>query len=110
MLAGTRTGDELRVEAWFPLVNEAASPIEYRSEPRSMFLAEKERRRLNLEFVAIYHSHPTSPPIPSRADLARNYSEDVINFIISLKDTEPDVRAWWLCDTAFAEANWQLIE
>jgi proteasome lid subunit RPN8/RPN11 len=111
MLAGTRTGDVLQVEAWFPLINEAASPtVEYCSEPRSMFAAEKERRRLELEFVAIYHSHPTSPPIPSRTDLQRNYSPDVINFIISLKDDEPEVRAWWLSDNAFAEAAWRIVE
>src|SRR5262249_26238583 len=96
MLAGLREGNVLRVEACFPVVNQAAGPVAYRSEPHSMFAADKERRRLGLEFVAIYHSHPTSAPIPSRTDLARNYSDDVVNFIISLNGLEPEMRGWWL--------------
>jgi [CysO sulfur-carrier protein]-S-L-cysteine hydrolase len=110
MLAGLREGNVLRVQAWFPLVNEAKSPVEYLSDPRSMFAADKERRRLGLEFVATYHSHPTSAPIPSRTDLARTYSDDVVNFIISMSGPEPEMRGWWLTLESFDEANWSLID
>ena len=110
LLGGVRDGDTLRVEAWYPLVNEAASPTEYLSEPRSMFEAEKARRKLDHEFLAIYHSHPTSAPIPSKTDLARNYSPDVLNFIIGLGGLEPLVRGWWLNETKFEEAVWEIVE
>ncbi len=110
MLAGHRDEDKLRVTAWFPLINEAASPREYRSEANSMFRADKERRRLGLEFVAVYHSHPTSAPIPSWTDLERRYSGDVVDFIISLKDPEPALRGWWLTEDAFTEAVWELVD
>ena len=79
--------------------NEAASPTEYLSEPRSMFEAEKDRRKHGYEFLAIYHSHPTSEPVPSKTDLARNYSPDVLNFIISLRGTEPLMCAAGGCAT-----------
>ena len=65
LLAGVREGEVLRVLAIHPLINEAASPIEYRSEPRSMFEAVREMRKCDHEILAIYHSHPTSEPIPS---------------------------------------------
>ncbi len=110
LLAGVRDGDVLRVEAWHPLVNEAASAIEYRSEPRSMFQAVKAMRPFGHDIVAIYHSHPTSAPIPSRTDLERNFSADVVNLIISLKDAEPLMRGWWLTENAFEEAAWRIIE
>ncbi len=94
----------------YALVNTAASPTEYLSDPRSMFEAVRDMRGLGLEIVAIYHSHPTSAPVPSRTDLERNYSPHVMNFIISLQDGNPQVRGWWLSDKDFREADWRLAE
>ena len=110
LLAGTIEGPVLRVEKSHPLVNEAASAVEYRSEPRSMFRAMKDMRTLGHEIVAIYHSHPISEPIPSRTDLERNYSPDVVNFIIGLQGAVPNVRGWWLLESGFEEAAWEIVE
>ena len=110
LLAGVRAGSVLRVEALHVLVNEAASPIEYQSEPRSMLNAVKAMRPFNHEIVAIYHSHPTSAPIPSRTDLLRNYSPDVVNLIMGLQGPEPTLRGWWLSEDAFEEAAWEIVE
>src|SRR5687767_2466383 len=68
----------------YPLVNVAASPKLYESDPDSMFKAFKDMRQRNIDVVAVYHSHPTSAPVPSKTDLERNYSPEVINLIISL--------------------------
>jgi proteasome lid subunit RPN8/RPN11 len=110
LLAGTLETNAIRVENCYPLVNEAASPIEYRSEPRSMFQAIKDMRKEGQEIVAIYHSHPTSEPIPSRTDLDRNYDPNVMNLIIGLAGPEPIVRAWWLSESASEEAVWEIVE
>lgn len=83
--------------------------VEYESDSRSMFEAERSRRNSGLEFLAIYHSHPTSDPIPSKKDLARSYSDDVVNLIISLKAEPPSVRGWWLTAKDFREANWECV-
>jgi proteasome lid subunit RPN8/RPN11 len=113
LLAGTidTTGPQplARVAFRYPLVNEAASPREFISEPYSMFSAERDRKERGLEFVAVYHSHPLSAPIPSRTDLERNYSPDVMNLIISLEQETPSVRAWWLTDTDYCEAEWEIV-
>ena len=67
-------------------------------------------RAMGTELLAIYHSHPTSEPIPSRTDLERNYyGSDVVHFIISLKDAEPRMRGWWLGETDYREAEWDWI-
>lgn len=110
LLAGRRDGDVLRVEAWYPLVNEAASPIEYRSEPRSMFQAIKRMRQENQEILAIYHSHPTSAPVPSRTDLARFYSSDVVHLILGFAGAEPLMRGWWLTESSYEEATWHVVD
>jgi proteasome lid subunit RPN8/RPN11 len=109
LLAGRVARGVGRVAARYPLVNAAASPVEYLSEPQSMFDADRARRRDGLEFLAVYHSHPTSEPVPSRKDRERNYSEEVVNFIISLKGDEPAVRGWWLTAETFREADWEVI-
>jgi [CysO sulfur-carrier protein]-S-L-cysteine hydrolase len=91
----------------YPLVNEAASPVEFLSEPRSMFQAVREMRQAGLDILAVYHSHPSSEPVPSRKDLDRNYDKNVQNLIISLKNHPPVIRAWWL-DEEYQEAQWEL--
>lgn|SRR5262245_25563024 len=98
------------VLACYPLVNAAASPREYLSEPKSMFNAVRDMDRKGLEILAVYHSHPTSEPIPSRTDLERSFSDWVVNFILSLSSEPATMRGWWLTATEFHEADWQLIE
>ena len=88
-----------------PLVNALASPTEYESEPRSMLAAHKAMRASGTEILAVYHSHPTSDPIPSQRDLERNYGEGVVHLIIGLRFSEADVRGWWLTSTDYREAE-----
>ena len=108
LLAGTVEGGVGRVVARYPLVNELASPIEFRSEPRAHFEANREMRHKGIEELAVYHSHPTTAPVPSRKDLDRNYSENVVNLFISLAGSEPLVRGWWLTATDYREAEWAI--
>ena len=100
---GGRVG---RVERRYALVNAAASPKLFLSDPRSLFEADKDMRKHDLEVLAIYHSHPTSEPVPSRTDLDQNYWPGVVSFIISLAGSEPEVRGWWLTDRDYREAEW----
>jgi proteasome lid subunit RPN8/RPN11 len=98
-----------RVLRRYPLVNAAASPREFDSEPRSLLAAHKEMRRESLDILAVYHSHPTSRAVPSPTDLERNnYGSSVVNLIVSLQTDVPDVRAWWLEPDGYREAvvNW----
>ena len=104
---GNELGDEVRlahVVRRYPLVNDVRAlreshsdpEREFLSEPRSMFEAVRDMRQVGLDILAVYHSHPTSQPVPSQKDLERNYSPDVVNFIISLQTEPPRLRAWWL--------------
>jgi proteasome lid subunit RPN8/RPN11 len=84
--------------------------VEY-SSAQSLFAATKAMRDKGEELVAIYHSHPTSEPIPSATDLERNfYGDTVVHFIIGLAGAEPLLRGWRLHEKDFDEAAWRLIE
>src|SRR5262245_56619999 len=81
LLAGTLApGDPPlgQVADRYPLVNALASPTEFESEAYSLLAAHKDLRNRGLEVLAIYHSHPTSMPVPSKVDLARNYWPGVV--------------------------------
>ncbi|MBL8824169.1 MAG: M67 family metallopeptidase [Planctomycetia bacterium] len=93
MLLGQTDGQATH---YIALVNELQSPTRFLTEAMSMLRAEKKRRELNLEVLAIVHSHPTSDPIPSQYDKADHYSSDVVCLILSLKEKEPNLQGWWI--------------
>jgi proteasome lid subunit RPN8/RPN11 len=115
LLAGVIEGDLGRVVRVYPLVNALASPIEYRWEGKSTLAAMRGLTEDDLEVLAAYHSHPTSPPIPSKKDLKQNWEVhellgDVVHLIVSLAQTPPLVRGWWLGETEYREAQWEVID
>lgn len=105
-LAGTIAAGVGTASQCLPLVNELASPTEFLTEPRSVFAAFRAMRAAGTELLAIYHSHPTSPPVPSKRDVEQNtYGPNFAWVIIGLAGTEPEVRAWWLGESDVREAH-----
>lgn len=104
---GTRVG---LVRRRLPLVNDRSSPTRYNAEPRGLFAAHRTIGAAGLELLAIYHSHPTSAPIPSRTDLELNNHPEAVHLIISLQSTLPEMRGWWLEEQRYDEADWRLID
>jgi proteasome lid subunit RPN8/RPN11 len=111
LLAGVIGDDGVgEVRRRYPLLNAAASPVEFESDPVSLFSAWNDIRRRQWEVLAVYHSHPTSAPAPSRKDLERNHWPQVVSLIISLITTPPTTRGWWLGADAYREAEWTIRE
>jgi proteasome lid subunit RPN8/RPN11 len=108
VLAGVIEGDVGRVTRWYALVNELDSPTEYFAEVRSLIAAHKDMHQRGIDVLATFHSHPTSEPVPSKKDLAANYSEDTVSLIVSLLGGSPVVKAWWLTATEYTEAKFEV--
>jgi proteasome lid subunit RPN8/RPN11 len=109
LLAGVIEGDVGRVTHRYPLINELHSPVEYQAEVRGLIAAHRHAREHDLEILATYHSHPTTTPVPSKKDLAASYGDCVVCLIVSLMGETPLVRGWWLGETDYREAEWQVI-
>ena len=112
LLAGAIRAGVGVVSRHFPLVNASATPtFEYLSDPHGMLEAEKAMRSDGLATLAVYHSHPTSPAVPSRKDVERNaYGDSLIHLIISLRDGQPVTNAWWIHETGFDAGQWEIAE
>lgn len=56
----------------------------FEMEPQQQIDALREIRENSAELFAIFHSHPSSAPMPSEMDIAEAAYEDALNIIISL--------------------------
>ncbi len=98
------------VLARYALINGAHSPVRYLSEEKSLFAAHRDMRQRCIDVLAIYHSHPTSAPVPSKTDLQQNYWPGVVHVIVSLERPEPEVRFWRLEPDRFTEAEVEIVD
>lgn len=92
-----------RVDKVFRATNELASRYGYELDPRSLFAAnELDDRGYG---VAIYHSHPRSPAVPSQTDLNLAHYPHWTYLIVSLdgEDAGGSVRAWRIVEGRFEE-------
>jgi [CysO sulfur-carrier protein]-S-L-cysteine hydrolase len=97
---GLLAGQGTIVSHVYPIPNELASPTRFRTTPKMMFQAQRQMREDGVELLAVYHSHPTSEPIPSTTDRAENpYGEAVLCVIIG----QGHVRVWRLGTTDYQE-------
>ncbi len=70
----------------YPIANIAAAPQRlFAMDGAQQIAALRAMRERGEELFAIYHSHPTTPPLPSHADLAQANYPEALYLIISLR-------------------------
>ena len=70
------------------------SPTRYRMADAEVIRAMEEIDRRKWRLGAIYHSHPSSPALPSNADLDEANWPGALMLIVSLAGEEPELRAY----------------
>lgn len=79
---GSRNGLPTRC---YPIQNSAEHPEQrFLFDPAQQIAAMKKMREANEELLAIYHSHPSAPAMPSNTDLELAAYPDAFYLIISL--------------------------
>jgi proteasome lid subunit RPN8/RPN11 len=96
------------VSLFYPLANADRSETTYNADPAELIRAVQDLRAREAEILAIYHSHPHWPAVPSQTDLRANYYGDVPRIIVSLMGETPEVRIWRLGADSFEELPWRV--
>jgi proteasome lid subunit RPN8/RPN11 len=90
------------VTALVPVANSFEGQEQYHRyliTPADMFRAEREARRLGLDVVGVYHSHPNAPARPSEYDRDHAAWTTWSYVIVSVQEGHAgEVRAWTLRD------------
>ena len=92
---GILAGEEGRAGKYYPMRNVDESKTTFFMEPMEQLKVMKEIRNLNLEMVAIFHSHPETPAYPSARDVELAFYPETSYAIVSLRDLKkPEVRSF----------------
>ncbi|MHB9112484.1 MAG: M67 family metallopeptidase [Thermoleophilia bacterium] len=107
ILAGDSEGNVLRV---FCMENAEHSSTFYTMDSSEQFRVFDEIRSDELELVAIFHSHPHSPALPSMQDLELAFYPDSVYLIVSLMDDEADCHAYTIVEGQVEELEITMVE
>ncbi|MFC1498002.1 M67 family metallopeptidase [Verrucomicrobiota bacterium] len=92
---GLLAGKDTIVNKSYEMTNADASPTHFTMIPEEQFAAVKDIRINGLKMLAIWHSHPATPPRISNEDLRLAYTPDVAYVILSLADPDrPEIRGY----------------
>ncbi|MFC5653428.1 M67 family metallopeptidase [Paenibacillus solisilvae] len=94
----------LRIDRIFPIRNASSSSKQtFTFDPKEWVQALLSIQKNRQSLVGFYHSHPTTAPVPSLADLeGMKYAPAASYWIVSLADSQhPVVQPYWFNGTAF---------
>ena len=101
------------IDAFVPTRNVDESAKTYSIGPDGFLAADQQLGPRGLDVVGVMHSHTHTDPYPSPTDVAKADNpllEGWIYVIVSLRDTEPMLRAWLLDGGRIVEEPVQVVE
>ncbi|MGD2050815.1 MAG: M67 family metallopeptidase [Chloroflexota bacterium] len=107
---GIMAGKGGLVKRLYPVENQLKSPHAYKMEPHQQLEAMLDLEEKGWEMLAIYHSHPMGPDVPSPMDVAQATYPDAAHVIVSLRERQrPSVRAFLIADEMVDEIPYYLL-
>lgn len=91
---GMLSGEGNHIRSIYPLENIEHSDHNFAIGEKDFNNTLREIKTKREVFNGVFHSHPTSPAVPSKGDVKNAYSPDIIYFIISLARKDPQVEAY----------------
>ena len=95
VLATSAVGSSLTAVRFYPGRSMDRSPRRYTMDAADVMAALVTMKRQKTRLGVIVHSHPTTPPVPSRTDLVEANSPGVLSLIVGFSPVV-ELRAWWL--------------
>ncbi len=93
----------------YPGTNILNSPTRYRMDDAEVLEAVADMDARGWWLGAIFHSHPTSPPVPSSTDLQEANWPDALMVIVSFDDDEPEARAYQVRGQGYVEVAIEVV-
>ena len=107
---GLLVGQESSATQFIPITNRLASATEFDMEPAELIGALRSLRTNGERLLAIVHSHPRGPALPSARDIERAWYPDAAHVIVSLASSEtPEVRGFRILDGEVIEIELRAI-
>jgi proteasome lid subunit RPN8/RPN11 len=106
LAGGVSRNQTVQISWILPVVNQLHSPVRFRMDPAGQLQALRAIEDHDLDLVAIFHSHPNGPEIPSATDLLEFFYPGVLSLILSpfAIPEEWRVRAFQISSGQFREA------
>lgn len=107
---GLMAGQQHRVRRLYPVENIRKSRVEYEMDPKQQLAAMIDMEEQGWDLIAIYHSHPNGPQVPSATDIDKAYYPEAAHLIVSLIDkAKPQVRAFYIVAGTVTEIPLQVV-
>jgi len=106
-MCGLLAGRAGVVDRVWPVTNARPSPVAYRMDGPEFAAA---MIGCDFEPLAIFHSHPAGPAVPSPTDIAEAAYPDAIYVVISLQTTPPSVRGFAIVDGQVGEVEISILD
>jgi [CysO sulfur-carrier protein]-S-L-cysteine hydrolase len=100
---GLLVGEGGQVVGGYATDNELRSPVVYQVDQRQHTRAYFDARDRGHEVIAIYHSHVRTAPAPSGRDIVGANWPECFYVIVSLAQSQAQVRAWRIVDGQVTE-------
>lgn len=111
-ICGLIGGSDRRLDQAVAVENIATPPpgrCGFHMDPTGQLRATRAFEDHGLDITGVYHSHPSTPPVPSAQDIRLAADPDATHLIISIKTT-PAAMAAWRVDGDLAEQAHILID
>ena len=93
-VCGYLAGNHGQVVKHFRLTNMDHSNEHFSFDPTEQFQVMREARKLDLEILDNYHSHPETPARPSLEDIRLAFDPNFSYVIVSLAAEVPDIKSF----------------
>ncbi|WP_339227483.1 M67 family metallopeptidase [Oceanobacillus sp. FSL K6-2867] len=100
---GLLSGTEGHIKSIWPLKNQLKSDRRFFVEKKIIEKTMQEINKLNEQVLAVYHSHPTTVPVPSVYDIVNHPDSKVKMVIISYKLNPPNTKCYHIEKPSYEE-------